>query len=100
MPFLIRGPGIPKKYLEMTPIAAVDIVPTILDLAKIKLPEDIDGESFKKVLFSRNNGIFRKQVLIEYWGEGNSATVDSQCNLRDDGNLAVRFLKANSRVIC
>lgn len=92
VPFLIRGPGVPKQLTEQYPIAAVDIAPTILDLATVDIPEDFDGESIKKRLFSTNEDLYWKKVLIEYWGEGNVATVDPRCDLAYDENLAVTYL--------
>lgn len=99
VPFLIRGPGIPKKLIEQYPITAVDIAPTILDLASVDLPVNLDGESVKKRLFLKNEDVFWKNVLIEYWGEGNIATVDPGCNLVYDDNLAVNILSTTLREI-
>lgn len=91
MPFVIRGPGIPKKSVEKYPITSVDIAPTILDLAEIPLPLVLDGESIKTVLFSKTDIQFRKRIFVEYWGEENVATVDKECNLDFDHQLAVSY---------
>lgn len=33
VPFIVRGPGVPSKTTDATPIALIDLMPTILDLA-------------------------------------------------------------------
>lgn len=71
----------------------MDIAPTILDLAKVNIPSNIDGESIKQKLFSEHDGRFLKYIIIEYWGEGNLATVDPECGLDSDPNLAVSINK-------
>ncbi|KAL3271448.1 hypothetical protein HHI36_021934 [Cryptolaemus montrouzieri] len=82
VPFMMRGPNIPKKKIISYPISAVDIAPTILDLANAPIPADIDGESFKTKLIEPTD--FNKFILIEYWGEGNQDTIDTNCFWKSD----------------
>lgn len=89
VPFLIRGPGIPKGTYEKYPLSAVDIAPTILDLVKVEIPKNFDGESLKNRLFSAYKlKNYMKIILIEYRGEGNINTVEEECHLYDT-NIAV-----------
>ena len=70
VPFIVMGPSIQGGTQTKAPVAAWDLLPTIADLAgyKGKLPDDIDGESFKKILlnnkdtqtYSRNPLIFHR----------------------------------------
>lgn len=95
VPFFIRGPKVPRKQLENYPISAVDIAPTILDLASIDPPEFMDGSSFKEELFKDNNKNVNKmqninrQIFLEYWGEGGSEfNVDPNCPWKFDKNVS------------
>ncbi|XP_057663660.1 N-acetylglucosamine-6-sulfatase-like isoform X2 [Diorhabda carinulata] len=83
VPFIVSGPKIPAKSSETFPISAVDIVPTILDLANIDVPSYIDGISFKKQLFAEPSDSFNKTILIEYWGEGDTRRIDPKCAWTD-----------------
>lgn len=49
IPFMIKGPNIQKNTIN-EPISHLDIVPTILDLVGMKLPNDLDGISLKNTL--------------------------------------------------
>tara|TARA_S200000501_G_scaffold299508_1_gene286297 strand:+ start:24685 stop:26115 length:1431 start_codon:yes stop_codon:yes gene_type:complete len=62
IPFFIMGPGIEENKYSSTPISFSDILPTIIDLAgdkKLKI-DNLDGGSFKKILFQKKNKINRK----------------------------------------
>lgn len=88
IPFLIRGPGIPKKMVVQHPISAVDIAPTLLDLANIEAPQEMDGNSFKKQLFGAQTDE-ETHILIEYFGEGNRNTNSAAC--KADEKLSVKI---------
>ncbi|WIA39128.1 hypothetical protein OEZ86_005260 [Tetradesmus obliquus] len=77
VPFLIRGPGIQAGKVSTTPTAHEDILPTILSLAGISLPSDLDGQPLplplsnskeaKEVQYEQPKNKF-EQHLTEYWG--------------------------------
>lgn len=49
VPFLVWGPNIkPKRY--KTPVSLIDLVPTVLDLVGLKVPEALCGESLRESL--------------------------------------------------
>jgi arylsulfatase A-like enzyme len=52
VPFMVRGPGIPKQSVCRTPVAGYDLLPTFFDLAggKAELPENVDGGSIATLL--------------------------------------------------
>lgn len=78
IPFLIRGPKVASKSLVTSPIALIDIAPSILELAGIPVPSEMmDGASFVSKLSNMN--IQERQILIEYWGEGNIDTYNPEC---------------------
>ncbi len=50
VPFIVKGPGVrPGSRVEGN-IYLLDLLPTFCDLAGIKIPETVDGKSFKPVL--------------------------------------------------
>lgn len=82
VPMLWRGPGISARTIVRQPVALIDVMPTMLQLAGIESPPTppLDGESFVDALLMGNNNndvadeVFRRQILIEYWGEGTAET--------------------------
>lgn len=58
VPFIISGPRIKRGTASHTPISFSDVLPTVIDLAGSKLPlmDELDGGSFKKLLFRRGKG--------------------------------------------
>lgn len=87
----MRGPGIPKKSLIKFPISMVDLAPTILDLAEIEIPSDMDGISFKDKLINKTEASVEGLVLIEYFGEGSKKTIDLDCPWRYSSDVSVRL---------
>ena len=57
VPFIVSGPGI-KASESKVPVIGYDLLPTIIDLAnpKFKPTKNIDGGSFKNILFSEGMG--------------------------------------------
>ena len=53
-PFMIYGPGITGRQVIDDPFAWQDIMPTILELAGIPVPESVDGKSFAKLLLGES----------------------------------------------
>ena len=62
VPFIFMGPGINERRYTDTPISFSDIFPTITELAgnKIFKSKNLDGGSFKKLLFNKSDKVFRK----------------------------------------
>lgn len=121
VPFIVRGPNVNPKSLTDLPVALIDLVPTILELAgtcffflnkfpilhisliafyfnlylEIKPPIELDGLSFATSLTNQNNvetsdsEQYERQILIEYWGEGNLETYSKQCPWRKSDKLFV-----------
>jgi len=68
LPFIIRAPGqIPNPSTRRQQLALnIDIAPTLLDLAGIPIPDDMDGQSLVPIL---NNAELpgREAFLMEFW---------------------------------
>lgn len=87
---MVSGPNVLKKTVSEYPISAVDIAPTILDLAGLSVPNDMDGSTFVQELFFQNLGNLSRKILIEYRGEGKTETVDPGCfSPKESRQLAV-----------
>lgn len=113
IPFIVTGPGIRSKHIVEHPITLVDLMPTIFDWAGIEKPKDgLDGQSFASVAITRSNTVedvevtsenaeyetssmtmqsekFEREFLVEYWGEGNTDTYNSQCPWHPSDRLMV-----------
>jgi arylsulfatase A-like enzyme len=56
VPFLVKWPArIPKGGVSNALASAVDIAPTILEIAGVAIPEDIQGASMQPALLDANN---------------------------------------------
>lgn len=73
VPFALRYPPlVPTPYIEEKPISNIDIAPTLYDLARIPIPQEVDGESLVPLLLAGN--MQRAGILIEGWpGRGHYA---------------------------
>lgn len=50
VPFIIQGPGIPKGKRATGNLYLLDLLPTLVDLAKIDPPETLEGQSLQPIL--------------------------------------------------
>lgn len=66
IPMVIAGPGIETGQTEALALN-IDLLPTILDLAGIFIPENVHGKSLKKVL-RNEKGQVRKRFVYEGLG--------------------------------
>jgi len=63
VPFIVAGPQVKKNSYSHLPVTGMDILPTLADLAGYpeKLPEVIDGGSFKNVIHNEGKGQVKRQ---------------------------------------
>ncbi|KAJ3618191.1 hypothetical protein MTP99_006213 [Tenebrio molitor] len=87
VPFMIRGPNIAPNVSSDFPVTTVDILPTILDLAGIT-EHNGDGHSFKEELFKTGRSSYDRNLLVEYWGEGDASTNDPACPWGTDDTIS------------
>lgn len=68
MPFLVRYPGtIKPKTVNADIVLNIDFAPTFLDYAGVKVPEEMQGKSFKANLSGHTPKDWRKSMYYRYW---------------------------------
>ncbi len=45
VPLIVKAPGFPAQNVVTTPVMNIDIMPTVLDLCKVAIPEGVKGRS-------------------------------------------------------
>ena len=80
VPLLVRGPGIPPNTTSDDLVPNIDIGPTILELAGVTPPGDMDGRSFAGSLLVGDSYVGREVMLVEYGGWGTGFIVRGACN--------------------
>ncbi len=68
VPMLAMGGGIPEGYKVDEVIQNIDIGPTVMDFAGVQKAENMDGNSFKDLLFQKQTD-WRDTVYYEYFWE-------------------------------
>ena len=74
VPFVVRGPNIPKNHSVYDIALNIDIAPTIYHIIKngstksVPIPESMDGTSFLPIITTSTQR--RKDFLISFYGEG------------------------------
>ena len=68
MPFIIRYPGMIKpKTVVKDVISNIDIAPTVLELAGVEVPKDVQGKSFVKNLSGKTPENWRQSMYYHYY---------------------------------
>lgn len=93
VPLVVEGPGyFPKDATETAVVANIDIGPTVLDLAGIKTPEQMDGMSFVKVANGDQAAKdWRKNLLYEYYWEWNFPHTPTMFALRGERYKFIQY---------
>lgn len=68
VPFIVKGPGIKPGTRTIGNIYLLDVLPTLCDLAGIKPPKTVEGQSFKPVLEQKQSTI--RDVLYGVYAGG------------------------------
>jgi len=68
MPLIVRYPGVVEKgQVSEEMVMNLDFAPTFLDYAGIKIPEDFQGESLRKVFSDEPPEEWRKEIYYHYY---------------------------------
>lgn len=88
VPMLVRGPNIRKDAAISSAVLLLDLMPTVLNWAKIPFNYDeLDGQAFDSFLIQEGK-TQRRQMLIEHWGEGNTETYNRACPYKKSQRLS------------
>lgn len=63
----IRGPGIQPKSMTDIVVGNVDVMPTVLDLAGIEIPDSVDGKSFKSQILDSDTSMDANNSVAVGW---------------------------------
>ncbi len=67
-PFLVRYPAeIAAGRVEHALMANIDVAPTLLDYAGVAIPEEMQGQSCRKMMAGEKDGFVRDSVYFRYW---------------------------------
>jgi N-acetylglucosamine-6-sulfatase len=69
VPFALRYPPLARTpRVEPRLVANIDIAPTVLELAGIAVPPEVDGRSLVPLL--KGTSTWRQELLVETWNQG------------------------------
>ena len=71
-------------------VANIDVAPTLLDIAGISIPENMDGQSFKALMEGEKIN-WRKELLYEYYWERNYPYTPTTHALLTDRYKFIRY---------
>ena len=92
-PLVIRYPELIRPGTrDSTMVMLLDMAPTFLQLAGLKVPGDMQGKSLIPV-FKGNNKNFRKEVFYHYYEYPNEHNVLPHFGIRTERYVLVRFYK-------
>ncbi|MCZ6634897.1 MAG: sulfatase-like hydrolase/transferase [bacterium] len=70
VPFMIRWPNhIPAETVNASLASSVDLMPTLLDLAGVSVPEGVDGASMADVLTQKSDTV-REEIFTDLMNRG------------------------------
>jgi len=72
VPFIVTGPGVPKRRVDHSVISAVDWLPTITKLAKAKVPEGtlLRGTDISGIWHGAESNVIKRSKLLIWRGGG------------------------------
>ncbi|MCP4654701.1 MAG: sulfatase-like hydrolase/transferase, partial [bacterium] len=79
VPLILRGPGVPAGVVVPQMVRTIDLMPTVLELSGLSLPEGIQGQSLVPLL-QGDGGRFREQpaLITRVYPEQNMQLMDTQ----------------------
>jgi len=78
VPFMVTGPGIPKKQVTRAPIYLQDVMPTTLAIADVKIPEQVEFQNLLPLAKGRKKISKHKEIYGAYLDAQRSITLDNK----------------------
>lgn len=95
MPLIVRWPGvIPARSQREELVQNIDYAPTFLDAAGIVAPQEIQGESFRK-LFTSDDPQWREAIYYHYYEGGGEHNVPRHEGVRTARYKLIHFYDSN-----
>ena len=94
VPFIVRWPGVSQPHRSKAMVSTVDIVPTVLDAAGVKVPEDLHGVSLRSVL-EKEDAPWREYLAAEFHFHGSQPFYPRRA-IRDTRYKLIHNLRAGS----
>ena len=92
MPFLIRYPGNIDAGQKMQQLTLnIDFGPTLLDMAGVEIPDEMQGESFAPLLLEEDPGDWRDAVYYHYYEYPKWHQVQPHYGIRTDRYKLIHF---------
>lgn len=92
VPLLVYAPSMIEKGTEVKPMVQnIDIAPTILDIAGLRRPGNMDGASFEPMLRGREVPGWRERIYYEYFWERPFPQTPTMHAVRTDSFKYIRY---------
>jgi arylsulfatase A-like enzyme len=93
VPLLARGPGVPAGVARPHLVGLIDLMPTVLALARAPVPESVDGRSLVPLLGGAPPAPeqWRRDILIEHWFGGSPVAVPEYQGVRTRDHAWVEY---------
>jgi len=94
-PLIVKWPGVTnKKSISNQMVMNLDFAETILDMAGVKIPADMQGKSFAAVVKGKQKGSFRDAVYYHFY-ENQEHKVAKQIGVRTGRYKLIHFYENN-----
>ena len=92
IPFLIRYPReIPAGTSSRKMALNVDFAPTLLDLAHLEIPNEVQGQSLRSIVSGDNPLTWRKSMYYRYWMHGAHFNVPAHYGIRTENHKLIYY---------
>lgn len=91
VPFFIRGPEISAGTVVTELCILNDIFPTLLGLAGLDPPADVDGRSLTPLWTGAAPSTWRQSFLVQHWRSGQDQGIPAWRALRSENHLYVEW---------
>jgi arylsulfatase A-like enzyme len=96
MPLLVRWPGVIKPATSQTAMALnIDFAPTFLEVAGIKPPPDIQGQSLLPILKGKTPSSWRTSMYYRYYHDPGDHNTRAHYGIRTTTHKLIYFWKKN-----
>ena len=95
-PLLARGPGIKPGAVPTQFAANIDLAPTFLDLAGLKIPESMQGRSLAPILRGESPADWRKSVYYRYYHDPGHHNTAAHLGVRTETHKLIYYWKLNA----